>query len=255
MSLTSSTEWLEATRRFWDTDSRFEAKYRRILSDPEIDATTDETVLQRLWEKRTEEEVTYLLDGVPLRRNWTCLEIGCGVGRLLGPIAGRCRKVIGVDISRNMVAFAKEELCDVANVEVHENDGRRFPFVESSSVDWVYSFLAFQHMTLPEIVSSNLAECARVLKPGGYLRIQTWREAPIPLPQKLKNVARSVLGIEVYHGPRRWQWATKREVRFGGITFHARSWRRLLRSHGFRVRRLQQGVGHDYWMWCTCQRR
>ena len=130
MSLTSSTEWLEATRRFWDTDSRFEAKYRRILSDPEIDATTDETVLQRLWEKRTEKEVTYLLDGVPLRRNWTCLEIGCGVGRLLGPIAGRCRKVIGVDISRNMVAFAKEELCDVANVEVHENDGRRFPFVE-----------------------------------------------------------------------------------------------------------------------------
>lgn len=254
MSLASGTEWLESTRRFWDTDSSFEAKYRRILSDPEIDATTDESVLQGLWDRRTEEELGHLLEGIPLQPDWTCLEIGCGIGRLLKPIATRCRGVIGIDLSPNMVAFANENLRDVANINVYLNDGRRFPVVESGSVDWVYSHLAFQHMTLTDVVENNLAECVRVLRPGGYLRIQTWREASLPLVQKLKNMGRSLLCREAYHGPRRWTWAPGREVRFGGITFHPRSWRRLLESHGFRVVSLTCAVGHDYWMWCTCRK-
>lgn len=254
MALTGNPEWLEATRRFWDTDSVFEAKYRRILSDPQIEASTDESVLQRLWEKRTQEELPHVLDGIPIQPDWTTLEIGCGIGRLLRPIAARCRRVIGVDVSENMVALATEELRDINHVEIHANDGRQFPFVQSGSVDWVYSHLAFQHMTLKEIVESNLAECFRVLRPGGYLRIQTWREAPIPLFQKLKNVARAVMGVESYHGPRRWTWKPGRDVRFGGLTFHPRPWRRLLRSHGFDVLSLRCGAGHDYWMWCTCRK-
>ena len=254
MALAGSADWLKATRKFWDTDSAFEAKYRRILSDPQIDAATDGAVLQRLWEKRTEEELPYLLEGIPLRRDWTSLEIGCGIGRLLRPIAARCQRVIGIDISESMVALAKEELRDVPGVEVYANDGRRFPFVDRVSVDWVYSHLAFQHMTLPEVVESNLAECARVLRPGGYLRIQTWREAPVPLSERLKNIARAWVGVESYHGPRRWTWVPGRHVRFGGVTFHPRPWRRLLRSHGFRVLSLKCGVGHDYWMWCTCRK-
>ena len=254
MTLAGGTGWLKATRSFWDTDSAFEAKYRRILSDPEIDATTDEAVLQQLWEKRTNEELPQLLNGIPLQRDWTSLEIGCGIGRLLRPIAARCRRVIGVDISESMVALAKDELGDVSNAEVYANDGLRFPFVESDSVDWVYSHLAFQHMTLPEVVESNLAECARVLRPGGYLRVQTWCEAAVPISQRVKNVARALLGIEPYHGPRGWTWAPGRDVRFGGVTFHPRPWRRLLKSNGFRVLSLQCGEGHDYWMWCTCRK-
>ncbi|MGB2987121.1 MAG: methyltransferase domain-containing protein [Phycisphaerae bacterium] len=255
MPIQPDVQWLEATRRFWDVDSSFEARYRRICSDPDIDSTSDETVLQRLWEERTGKELAYLFDGIPLQPDWICLEIGCGVGRLLKPIARRCRKVIGVDISERMVAFAADYLRGVPNIEVHLNDGRGLPMVEDTSVDWVYSHLAFQHMTLQEIVEGYLAECARVLKPGGYLRIQCWREAPMPLAQRLKNAVRGLVGEEKYHGPRRWEWAPGREVKFGGIAYHVKDWRRLLRTHGFRTITTQLGLGHDYWMWTTCRKR
>ena len=54
-------QWLQDTRRFWDAGTLFEAKYRRICSDPEIDATSDERALELLWEKRTADELLSLI--------------------------------------------------------------------------------------------------------------------------------------------------------------------------------------------------
>ncbi len=247
-------EWLKDTRRFWDADSVFEAKYRRICSDPDIEATTDERVLESLWEERTEDELNLLLNGVPLRDHWTCLEIGSGIGRLVRPIAERCHKVIGVDVSPRMTEYAREYLKDVPNIELHVNDGLTLSMVPDESVDLVYSHLAFQHMTLHEVVEGYVAEIARVLRSGGYCRIQCWREAPMPASQRLKNVVRAAIGAERYHGPRFWNWSPGREVRFGGMTFHPRQWRRLLARYHLRVISLEVGVGHDYWMWTTSRR-
>jgi SAM-dependent methyltransferase len=244
-------KWLQDTRRFWDPESVFEAKYRRICSDPDIDATSDEQKLESLWEKRTAEELGHLLKGIPLHRDWTCLEIGCGLGRLMKPIAGRCRKVIGVDVSSEMIAYGRDYLEGVPNVELQVNDGCSLPMVPDGSVDLVYSILAFQHMTLVEVVESYLAEIARVLKPQGFCRIQCWREAETPLPERLKNVVRGLLGIERYRGSRCWKWSPGREVRFGGVAFHPRQWRGLLARHGLEAVSVELGVGHDYWMWTT----
>jgi SAM-dependent methyltransferase len=248
-------DWLEDTRRFWNTDSDSEAKYRRICLDPEIEATTDEAELAALWHKRTEAELAQLLRGIPIQADWTCLEIGCGLGRLMKPIAQQCARVIGIDVSPRMVEFAGEYLGGVPNTEVHLNDGRTIPMVPDASIDWVYSHLAFQHLTLYEVVDRYLAEIHRVLKPGGYCRIQCWREAALPLAERAKNVARLLSGRERYHGPRRWLWGPGKEVKFGGVTFHPKAWRKLLASHGLRVTSLQPGMGHDHWMWTTSRKR
>lgn len=247
-------EWLADTRAFWDVESSFDARYRRICSDPEIDGCQDEARLQELWDRRTESELPQLLKGVPIEPDWTCLEIGCGIGRLMKPIAQRCRRLIGVDISPKMIEHAHDYLADVPNVELHLNDGRTLDGVADNSVDWVYSHLAFQHLTSYDIVESYIAEIARVLKPGGYCRIQCWQEAPLSLIERIKNVARRVLGGERYHGPRRWLWSPGREVRFGGVTFHPRPWRRLLKRRGLGVVSTELGLGHDYWMWTTSRK-
>jgi len=39
-----------------------------------------------------------ILDGLELDRRAAVLEIGCGVGRLLRPLAARANRVIGVDL-------------------------------------------------------------------------------------------------------------------------------------------------------------
>ena len=247
-------EWLTDTRRFWDAESVFEAKYRRICSDPDIDATTDEHELEALWEKRTAEELPLVLADVPLESNWTCLEIGCGIGRLLRPIAERVDKVIGVDLSPKMIDYARDYLSDVQNAELHINDGRTLAMIPDASVDFVFSHLAFQHMTLQEVVEGYLAEVARVLRPGGYCRIQCWREASVPTTQRVKNLVRGMLGVERYHGPRCWRWSPGRDVRFGGVTFHPTQWRRLLSKHALPVESIELGAGHDYWMWTTSRK-
>lgn len=251
----SHEAWLADTRRFWDTDDESTARYGRICTDPEIDACRDARRLERLWAKRTAEALEQLLQGIPIRSDWACLEIGCGIGRLLAPIAARCRRVIGVDISPKMIEHAKRYLRDVPGAELYVNDGCTLPGVADESIDWVYSHLAFQHITRRDVVERYMAEIARVLKPGGYCRIQCWREAPLPVLERMKNVIRPILGRPRYHGPRQWLWAPGRTVRFGGATHHPRDWRRTLRRHGLRVIATQTGLGHDYWMWTTSRKR
>ncbi len=243
--------WLSDTRRFWDADSRFQAKYRRICSSPDFDATTDEGVLQRLWEEETDQAMALLLRGIPLGPGWTCLEIGCGIGRLLKPLAGKCKQVIGVDLSENMVHWSREYLADAPNAHVHLNDGCSLPEIEDASVDFVCSHLAFQHITLFEVVDAYLAEIARVLKLGGYCRIQNWRDAQKPMSESVKDLIRPWLGRGRYRSSRCWTWEEGKEVKFGGVVFQPRKWRRLLRLHGLNPISTELGVGHDYWMWTT----
>lgn len=254
MPETTLDQWLQDTRRFWDAGSEFEARYRRICVDPDIAAATDEEHLRELWNHRTDEELPQLLDGIPLRPEWTCLEIGCGIGRLMKPIAERAHRVIGVDLSAKMLEMSRSYLAGIENVETYVNDGHSLPMIPHASVDFVYSHLAFQHITLYEVVDAYLREIARVLKPGGYCRIQCWREAPTPMVQRIKNIGRRLLGRERYHGPRQWVWKPGREVRFGGVTFHPRDWNRRLRAAGLQPVTLDLGVGHEYWMWSTSRK-
>ncbi len=254
MDSATREKWLSDTRRFWDADSEFVARYRRICSSPEFDATTDEAELQALWESETEQALEWILDGIPIGVDWRCLEIGCGIGRLLKPIATRCREAIGVDLSENMCRWSREYLADRPNARVILNDGTSLDTIEDASVDFVYSHLAFQHITLYEVVELYLSEIARVLRPGGYCRIQNWRDAPKPLVQSFKDMIRTLLGIEKPGVANRWIWSEGKEVKFGGVTYAPRQWRRVLSKHGLVPVSIEVGERHAYWMWSTCIR-
>ncbi len=247
-------EWLADTRRFWDADSEFEAKYRRICSSSDFDATQDEDESRRLWDEETDRAIPQITHGIPISADWTCLEIGCGIGRLLKALAPRCGRAVGVDLSEKMVAWAGDYLADIPNAEVRLNDGCSLSGVEDASIDFVYSHLAFQHITLFEVVDAYLAEIARVLKPGGYCRIQNWRDAPKPVGESLKDLVRPLLGRGKYRSSRLWTWAEGKKVKFGGVVFHPREWRKTLRKAGLHVVDLEIGVGHDFWMWTTSRK-
>ncbi|MEE9294277.1 MAG: class I SAM-dependent methyltransferase [Phycisphaerae bacterium] len=254
MDAATRQKWLTDTRRFWDADSKFQAMYRRICSSPEFDATRDQERLQLMWDDETARAVQMVTKGVPLNDDWTCLEIGCGIGRLLRPMARRCREVIGCDISSKMVQWAQEYLADTPNAEVRLNEGCSLSGIDDTSIDFVYSHLAFQHITAQSVVDAYLCEIRRVLKPGGYCRIQNCREAPKPIVESLKDLVRPLLGKQEYRSPRHWSWSQGRKVEFGGITFYPRRWRKRLRAHGLKPIATDLGLGHDFWMWTTCIR-
>jgi SAM-dependent methyltransferase len=95
----------------------------------------------------------------------TCVEIGCGAGRLTMHLAAEFDQVIGVDVAEGMLDVAREHV-RAANVNFRASNGIDLP-VETASADAVLSTHVFQHLDSLELGEANFAEIARVLRPGG----------------------------------------------------------------------------------------
>ena len=74
------------------------------------------------------------------------LDFGCGVGRIVIPLARRWNKVTGVDISPSMLGECRKNCAalDLANVEFHDSsDGLKG--IEGR-FDFIHSVIVFQHI-------------------------------------------------------------------------------------------------------------
>ena len=118
--------------------------------------------LQREVESRLFDSLDYY-EGKPQR----VLDVGCGTGRGTALLKKRWRdaEVIALDVSLPMLREARRNrgwLRPLARVCA---DGQALPFPDRS-MDLVYSNLCLQWCDSPRPL---LAECARVLKPGGFV--------------------------------------------------------------------------------------
>lgn len=93
------------------------------------------------------------------------LDVGSGDGAAAGIFAPRCRSLTCVDLSARMIDAAKERLGQLANVRALVADVHDLPF-RAASFDTV---VVFHTLTYAEHPGRALAECARVLRPGGRL--------------------------------------------------------------------------------------
>ena len=94
------------------------------------------------------------------------LDFGCGVGRLLLPLARRCRHVTGVDVSPSMLAEAQRN-CDAAganNVALVQGDDD-LSAVEGQ-FDFVHTYIVLQHIPV-ERGEKLVRKLAAKLLPGG----------------------------------------------------------------------------------------
>lgn len=129
------------------------------------------------WDASAEEHLKWLFGACPvcetaIAKARVVLEIGCGAGRILKPLAGVFPRVVGVDISQQMLDLAKVRLAGLKNVDLRLVVVDSYP-VSSGSVDIAYSTIVFQHMPSRAVVVGALAEAKRVLRRGGLLRVQT----------------------------------------------------------------------------------
>lgn len=93
------------------------------------------------------------------------LEVGCGTGRFGRAFAERGARVIGVDLTRAMLAEAGKDEKGMLNL--CQADAGRLPF-QPSSFDLVLAVTLLEFVPDP---SGVLAEMCRVLRPGGRLLI------------------------------------------------------------------------------------
>lgn len=112
-----------------------------------------------------------ILDGIHLAPEAEALEIGCGVGRLLMPLSERVAVAHGVDIAPTMIEHSKAFCALRDNVRTRVTEGTLDAFADAS-LDFVYSFIVFQHIPFMEAIRTYVHEAARVLRPGGLFRFQ-----------------------------------------------------------------------------------
>ncbi len=115
--------------------------------------------------------------GVDQRNEATCLELGCGVGRVTAWLARRCARVIGTDISAAHLAIARKHLETegLKNVELH-----RLLSVDTLAAlprfDLFFSVIVLQHNP-PPVIRAILDRTFERLLPGGiaYFQVPTYR--------------------------------------------------------------------------------
>jgi ubiquinone/menaquinone biosynthesis C-methylase UbiE len=115
-----------------------------------------------------------LLQHIDLRPGWHVLDAGTGTGLvalLAAPRVTKTGKVLGVDASEQMLAFARAKAIqfgfDQCDFRVGDLQALDLP---NGSCDATLSQFAL-HYTEP---ARALAEFQRVLKPGGQLALQIW---------------------------------------------------------------------------------
>lgn len=162
------------------------------------------------------------------------LEIGVGGGRLMASASRYFGKVVGVDVHENLdLTHKKLEEMGCKNVELLRSDGLTIP-VPSDSVDFVYSFIVFNHLEKVSVVDSYLDEIGRVLKSGGIAVVYFGRVALFSHNKSIKALYFLDKIIEVFLLPMGWKELAAR-VNCTNIVFSLRHFKSKLRKRGFKI--------------------
>ena len=209
-------------RADWNARAREDAHYyvafgRRDQDDDEFFATAADVI------RELEGELKRFPADVPTKQR-RALEIGCGPGRLLRPMSRRFGEIYGIDVSDEMVAQARDKLRDIPWAHAHHASGSDLAQFPSDHFDFVYSYAVFQHIPSADVVFSYLRETVRVLKPGGFARLQ------------INGLPKSAKAYTTWEG-----------VRISAAEIH-----QFTREHNIRLLSLT-GVETQY-MWCSWQK-
>ncbi len=109
-------------------------------------------------------------------RNKTILDVGCGDGVLSWMLFKRGAKVVGIDISKEAIGFAREKCGNKENLQFISASAYQIPF-EDNSFDYVISSDVIEHLGEPVRM---ISETRRVWNGKGKIVITT----PIKLTQE-----------------------------------------------------------------------
>lgn len=142
--------------------SAFAEMERRSWSD----ATRASGYVQ-LFASAPDQAIQSLLDAADASRDLKALDLCCGQGNVSQALLGRGCRVVGVDFSPAMLAFARQRAPTATFVEA---DAQDLPF-DDAEFDLVVSNLGVCH--IPDQPRA-LAEVRRVLHSGGRIAMTVW---------------------------------------------------------------------------------
>jgi len=125
----------------------------------------DEANFQSCWGRASERA----LSSIRLLGDYRLVvDMGCGSGRAIHALAAAApphTKFVGIDPAENMCRVAAQKTALQKRVQIRQGSFENIP-LESASVDYLYSILAFHWVT---DLAASVSELARVLKPNGEM--------------------------------------------------------------------------------------
>ncbi len=165
---------LHRIARFWDARGREDARRYSVPGG----LPTDEPSFAASGEQ--------LVDALGTLVGWTpdaeatVAEIGCGAGRISGALAPRVARVVAYDISRTMLAVARDRLPQVDNVSWCHGHAAGLSAEVEETFDAVLMIGVLVHLPEPEDLILAIEEATRITVAGGVV-IFDLRLVPDPL--------------------------------------------------------------------------
>jgi len=139
----------------------------------------------------------FLLKHVPQNCE-NALEIGCGTGAFARLLAKRCKQVVALDLSSEMIRVARSRSSEFHNLEFHQADAIQWDFPESH-FDYICSIATLHHLQQREL----LVKMKDALKSRGTLVVLDLVESNSLVERMLDVIALSVSGsLRLIHNGR-----------------------------------------------------
>lgn len=170
------------------------------------------------------------------------VEIGPGLGRVCAAMAPHFERVVGVDVSQEMIERAGQ-FVKHQNVVFRVGNGEDLRQLSDGSADFVLTFTVLQHLPSRALVEGYLRESGRVLRTGGVLAAQ-WNNTPRPLLWRVRSRWWAVLRRLGHH-----RALVTREAPFAGTRVSLKHVDRALRGAGMRIVSTKQLDTLFAWVW------
>jgi len=121
-------------------------------------------------DKDVEAAVVRLLASVPMEN---LLDAGTGTGRMLELLAPQAKRAVGIDVSPEMLAIARDRLMqnNLTQCQVRLGDTYRLPFPNGGALSGFDAVLFHQVLHYLDDPGAAVAEAARVMRAGARLLI------------------------------------------------------------------------------------
>ena len=202
--------------------------------------------------RQTRREVDFLLRSLRVSPRSRILDVACGYGRHAAELSRRGFRVVGVDLSRAMLAEARQRFREGPRLRFVRGDMRRLHF--AAEFDAVFSFFTSFGYFAPGQNEAVLRRMARALRLGGRLLVDhrnPTHDAALPRRNWYRVGRRLVLGDHRFDPRTKVSECTQLVVadgrsravqrRFRVQEFSLAEWRRMLGRAGLRLIRAYAG--------------
>ncbi|RWL09933.1 MAG: class I SAM-dependent methyltransferase [Mesorhizobium sp.] len=156
----------------WETDA---AVVRRLAAGFDAAATISQAASVQLCSLGDEEKLSAATDEIAAwleGQGFTgtdrdILDIGCGIGRFERALSHAAHRIVGIDISLEMIAVARRRCAGLPNVDLRPTSGFDLADFSNASFDCVLAVDSFPYLVLAGLAERYFEEISRVLKPSG----------------------------------------------------------------------------------------